>query len=387
MFTRVISLLIVSFVSAGVSTLAQPATSATNRPPRGMGQQGPRVISPEVADHKITFRVLAPKAESVKLNAGDIPGQPQGGPALTKGASNVWEIALEVPPGSYRYNFNIDGVATIDPRNPRTSESNENTWSLVHVPGADFMDTKDVPHGAVAAVTYQSSALGRARRMHIYMPPGYELGQGKYPVFYLLHGASDSDDSWSSEGRAGFILDNLIAAKKAKPMIVVMPAGHTGPFRFGARSSDDFERDFVNDIMPYIEKNYRTRNDRQNRAIAGLSMGGAQTLNIAFAHLDKFAYIGVYSSGIFGINNAQQNSGPTWEEKHKTTLDNASLKKGLKLVWFATGKEDFLLKTSEATVDMLKQHKFDVVYKETAGAHTWINWREYLNEFVPQLFQ
>jgi enterochelin esterase family protein len=202
-----------------------------------------------------------------------------------------------------------------------------------------------------------------------------------------LHGASDSDDSWSSEGRAGFILDNLIAAKKAKPMIVVMPAGHTGPFRFGARSSDDFERDFVNDIMPYIEKNYRTRNDRQNRAIAGLSMGGAQTLNIAFAHLDKFAYIGVYSSGIFGINNAQQNSEPTWEEKHKTTLDNASLKKGLKLVWFATGKEDFLLKTSEATVDMLKQHKFDVVYKETAGAHTWINWREYLNEFVPQLFQ
>jgi enterochelin esterase-like enzyme len=370
------------FLAIAPCCLAQ----STNRPARA---QGPRVISPEIsADHKLTFRILAPKAESVKLGAGDIQGLPQGGPALTKGTNGVWEITLDrIDPGAYRYNFNVDGVSVIDPRNPATSESNANTWSLVHVPGADFMDTKAVLHGAVAAVTYQSSALNRARRMHVYTPPGYESGKGSYPVFYLLHGASDSDDSWTSVGRAGFILDNLIAQKKAKPMIVVMPAGHTAQFGFGGRSNDDFEKDFLNDIMPYVEKTYRVRNDRKDRAIAGLSMGGAQTLNIGFARLDQFAYIGVYSSGIFGIMNPPQNSEPSWEEKNKSTLDNPQLKKGLKLVWFATGKDDFLVKTSQATVDMLKKHKFNVTYKESTGAHTWINWREYLNEFAPQLFQ
>jgi enterochelin esterase-like enzyme len=326
----------------------------------------------------------------VKLGAGDIQGLPQGGPTLTKGESNVWETTVgPVPPGSYRYNFNVDGVTVIDPRNPLTSESNENTWSLVHVPGADYMDTKEVPHGAVAEVTYYSSALKRHRRLHVYTPPGYEKEAGSYPTFYLLHGASDSDDSWSSVGRAGFILDNLIAAKKAKSMIVVMPAGHTGPFRGGARSGDDFEKDFNDDIMPYIEKNYRVQADRKNRAIAGLSMGGAQTLNLAFGNLDKFSYVGVYSSGIFGINGgfgANANE-PSWEERHKETLDNAGLKDGLKLFWFATGKDDFLVKTTEATVEMFKKHKFNAIYKETAGAHTWLNWREYLNEFAPQLFK
>lgn len=361
------------------------AQSTTNRPPRG--PQGPRVTSPEVANRKVTFRILAPKAEAVKLSAGDIPGLGQGGKELAKGTNGVWEVALDVNPGAYRYNFNVDGVSVIDPRNPATSESNENTWSLVYVPGAEFMDTKDLPHGAVAEVTYESKTLNRARRMHVYTPPGYELGKGEYPVFYLLHGAFDCDDSWSSVGRAGFILDNLIAGKKAKPMIVVMPAGHTGPFGPGGRFNNDFEKDFENDMMPYVEKHYRVKTDRKNRAIAGLSMGGAQTLNIAFGHLDKFAYVGVYSSGVFGIGNANQGSEPTWEEKNKAALDDANLKKGLNLVWFATGKDDFLVKTSQATVDMLKKHNFDVVYKETSGAHTWINWREYLHEFAPQLFQ
>jgi enterochelin esterase-like enzyme len=387
MIHRPLVLLIVGILTSAFDAQAQSTNAtSTNRPPRG--PQGPRVTSPEIAaDGKVTFRILAPKAESIKLSAGDIPGQAQGGAVLTKGASNVWEVTLEkLAPGAYRYNFNVDGVATIDPRNPLTSQSNENTWSLLTVPGSDYMDTKNVPHGAVAEVTYHSTALNRARRMHVYTPPGYEKGQGEYPVFYLLHGASDSDDSWSTVGRAGFILDNLIAANKAKPMIVVMPHGHTGP-GFGGRGNSDFEKDFVSDILPHIEKNYRVRKDRASRAIAGLSMGGAQTLNIAFDHLDQFAYVGVYSSGVFGIGNPQQNSEPTWEERRKTALDNADIKKGLKLLWFGTGKDDFLLRTSQATVEMLKKHNFDVVYKETAGAHTWIVWREYLNEFAPQLFQ
>jgi enterochelin esterase family protein len=353
---------------------------------------GPQVVSPEVAaDRRVTFRVSAPNAETVRLSGTDIPGVGRGAD-MTKDPNGVWEVTLgPLDAGAYRYNFNVDGVSVIDPRSSSVSESNANVWSLVYVPGSDFMDTKDVPHGAIAEVTYYSKSLKRFRRMHVYTPPGYESGRGKYPIFYLLHGAFDCDDSWTSVGRAGFILDNLIAAGKAKPMVVVMPAGHTGPWMFGRRLPiDEFVQDFVNDIMPYAENNYRVYTDRQHRAIAGLSMGGAQTLNIAIPNPKKFAYVGVFSSGIFGITGrgfgADPNR-PTWEERHKQVLDGPELKRGLKLVWFATGKDDFLIETSRATVEMLKKHGLDVVYKESAGGHTWINWRDYLNEFAPQLFR
>lgn len=362
-------------------------------------QPGPSVTSPEVSsDRRVTFRILAPKAQTVKLSGSDIPGNGQGA-AMSQTTNGIWEVTLgPIDGGAYRYTFNVDGVSVVDPRNPTTSESNANTWSLVNVPGADFMDTKEVAHGASAEVTYYSKSLQRFRRMHVYTPPGYENGKGKFPVFYLLHGASDSDDSWSSVGRAGFILDNLIAAKKAKPMVVVMPAGHTSRFGFGPRTPgsgrprvDEFLKDFTDDIMPYVDAHYRVRTDRESRAMAGLSMGGGHTLNIGIPHLDKFGYLGVFSSGVFGITGrgpgGNAPSGPSFEEQNKAILDDPKLKKGLKLFWFATGKDDFLVETSRATVEMLKKHKFDVVYKETAGAHTWIVWRQYLNEFAPQLFQ
>lgn len=383
-------LLIGAWFTASILTsdaVGQPA----GRPGRGFGPQGPQVVSPEVSpERKITFRILAPKAEAVRLGGNDLPGLGPGA-ELVKATNGIWEVTLgPVAPGAYRYHFNVDGVTVMDPQNPVTSESSANSWSLVAVPGSDFMDTKAVPHGAVATVTYYSKSLHRFRRLHVYTPPGYESGQGKFPVFYLLHGATDSDDSWSSVGRAGFILDNLIADKKAKPMVVVMPAGHTGPFRFGTPFNNEFEQDFVGDIMPLVEKNYRVYQDRKHRAIAGLSMGGAQTLNIGIPHLDQFAYLGVFSSGVFGITGGGAGgspSGPSFAEQHQQRLDDAKLKPGLKLMWFATGKDDFLVATSRATVEMLKQHGFAVVYQETEGAHTWTNWRNYLNEFVPQLFQ
>ncbi len=395
-----IPVMAVAILTRFALTCTAPAQPAA-QPPRFRGPQGPQVVSPEVsADRHITFRILAPKAEAVQLTGSDIPGNGQGA-EMTKGDNGVWEVTLgPVDPGAYRYNFNVDGVSVIDPRSPSISESNNNVWSLVYVPGADFMDTKDVPHGSVAEVTYFSKTLQRFRRMHIYTPPSYESGKGKYPIFYLLHGAFDCDDSWTSVGRAGFILDNLIAAGKAKPMVVVMPAGHTGPFWFGRRGGaaprppvDEFVQDFLNDIMPYAEKNYRVYADQPHRAIAGLSMGGAQTLNIAVPKPKEFAYVGVFSSGIFGITGGGPggapgaDAGPTWEEQNKEALDNPELRKGLKLLWFATGKEDFLIETSRATVDMLKKHGFDVVYTGSPGGHTWINWRNYLNEFAPQLFQ
>jgi enterochelin esterase family protein len=246
------------------------------------------------------------------------------------------------------------------------------------------MDTKDVPHGAVATIYYPSSTLKRTRRMHVYTPPGYESNSEKYPVFYLLHGAGDSDDSWTSVGRANFILDNLIAAKKAKPMIVVMPAGHTGPFGFGGKGGfggGEFEKDFQNDIVPYIDKNYRTLTSRPNRAIAGLSMGGAQTLTVAIAKPKDYAYVGVFSSGIlFGKASAS-------EQAIKDGIAEPETRKGLKLLWFATGSDDGLLKQTRSTVDLFKASGNNPVFRETSGGHTWINWQLYLNEFAPQLFR
>jgi enterochelin esterase family protein len=241
--------------------------------------------------------------------------------------------------------------------------------------------------------------------MHVYTPPGYETSTRRYPVFYLLHGAGDSDDSWSTVGRAGFILDNLIASRKARPMIVVMPAGHVrGPLAgnpLSATGPDGFVNDFVADVMPYVQKNYRASTDRASTAIAGLSMGGNQTLNIAIPNLDRFAYIGVYSSGLLGAfppagrgagappaQPAATSSGPSeWETRHAAKLADVQLKKGLKLLWFSTGKDDFLLSTTAATVDLFKKHGFTPIYIESGGGHTWLNWRDYLSEFAPQLFQ
>lgn len=381
---RRVALVVVAVLAAcGISTDAWA---------QGRGAQGPRVVSPEVANGRITFRLLATNATAVRLSAGDIPGLGQGR-VLTRNAEGVWEAEVEAPPGYYRYQFQADGVPVIDPRNPATSESVATVWSLVGVPGADWMDTREVPHGAVSEVTYYSTSLKRFRRMHVYTPPGYEKGRGRFPVFYLLHGAGDSDDSWTTVGRAGFILDNLIAEGKARPMIVVMTAGHAGTFNPGGPrpTTDEFAEDFTKDVMPHVESHYRVRTDRGSRALAGLSMGGGQTLNVGIPNLGQFGYLGVFSSGVFGITGGNRGGnapqGPSFEERHRAVLDDAKLKKGLRLFWFATGKDDFLLETTRATVGMFQKHGFDVVYRETDGGHTWVKWREYLQEFAPQLFR
>jgi len=369
-----------------LSLLLTPVSWAQFGPP-----PGPHVTSPEVtADNRIIFRVYAPEAHAVKLISTDIPDNMQGA-AMNRDDDGVWSVTMgPLESGAFRYNFNVDQVSVIDPRNPATSEANDNTWSMIYLPGAEFMDARPVPHGAVAAVTYFSTALNRFRRMHVYTPPGYESGKGRFPVLYLLHGAMDCDASWSSVGRAGFILDNLISDGKARPMVVVMPAGHTRPYSYGAPApvTDEFLADFKQDIMPYVESHYRVFNDLRHQAIAGLSMGGGQTLNILA--WNRFAYGGVFSSGIFGITGprpgAPADTGPSWEDQHRTELNSTGLKRNLKVFWFATGKDDFMLETTRASVAMLRNHGFDITYNETGGGHTWINWRNYLNEFAPLLF-
>ena len=386
--------------------------AADQAPPAPAQQPQPAIVSPEVsADRRITFRINAPQAKAVRVSAGDIPGLGQTG-VMARGEDGIWTFtSAPVPPGAYRYNINVDGVSVIDPRNPLTSVSNNNVWSLALVPGSDIFDTKDVPHGAVASVTYYSAPLKRHRRMHVYTPPGYESNNTRYPVFYLLHGAGDSDEAWTSVGRAGIILDNLIAAKKAQPMIVVMPAGHTngptpgmgGPapaLTVATGQPDEFTQDFTMAIRPYIEKNYRVKTGRDNRAIAGLSMGGSQTLNLAIPNLTDYAYIGVFSSGILGGGGRGRGAAPAatpaapatpfgeaWEKRNLAMLDNAAAKKGLKVFWLSTGKDDFLIESTRSTVELLKRHGFAPQYIESAGGHTWLNWRDYLSQFAPLLFQ
>ena len=438
-------------VAAGFLATLAVAQPALPQP----GGRRPAVVSPEVmSDGQVVFRIAAPMAQAVTLSAGDItvlfsgsgagaiagtnistvlPAAPlpQAWPEFKKNDKGIWEATVgPLPPGAYRYVFIVDGVRTLDPVNTRSAESNTNMWSLFTVPGADMFDTTDVPHGAVARITYYSTVLKTFRRMHIYTPPGYEAGNQKYPVFYLLHGSGDTDDAWISVGRANFIFDNLIAAKKAKPMIVVMPAGHqpagatgrggTAPDTAAAAPAvNPFTSEFITDMLPYIEKHYRTINDRSHRAIAGLSMGGGQTLDIAFTHLSMFAQIGVFSSGA-SLGGGRRGAAPpadaasgrgaalttvetapaaaaagaptstpglaAWEKNHLADLDNASLKKGTRLVWFSTGKDDRLITNSKSTVDLLKKHGFDAIFLESAGAHSWFNWRNYLIEFTPQLF-
>jgi enterochelin esterase family protein len=400
---------------------AAPVVPDAAASPGQAGQQArpPAVVSPEVlADGRVTLRIFAPNASTVFLNAGDLPPEtftppgatpvPQtpgspGATAFTKGENGVWEFttAAAVPPGAFRYAIMVDGVRTLDPVNTRTSESNTAMWSMFFVRGIANEEVKDVPHGAVAEVFYLSSVLKTTRRMHIYTPPGYEAGNAKYPVFYLLHGAGDTDDAWTSVGRAGFILDNLIAAKQAVPMIVVMPAGHqpaapglqpraAGPAAPPAGAVNPFTQEFLADVMPYVERHYRVIADRPHRAIAGLSMGGMQTLDIAFRELATFAYIGVYSSGAAlggGRGAAPAPPPPDWAAVHQADLDNASLKAGTKLVWLATGVDDRLIANTRTTVEILRQHGFQPEFKETPGAHTWLVWRDYLQQFVPRLFK
>jgi len=371
-------------VGAGMLALAMTAGAGAQPPNARTLRVQDTLQSPVLgADGQVTFQLYAPKATEVTMRS-EGPA-PFAGKPLAKADSGVWTLTVQVPADLYIYWFDVDGVFVADPRNNRPRVNMSTVRSLLEVPGAasEFFAEKPVQHGQVAAVHYQSQALGLPRRMHVYTPPGYATSSQRYPVLYLLHGAGDNDLSWLMAGRANFIFDNLIAAGKAKPMIVVMPAGHTPPGANGAPAAPDaFARDFLTDVVPYVEKNYRTLPGRENRAMAGLSMGGQQTLNISLTNLDKFSQLGVFSSGWFG-----QDGAATFERNNPALFADPKLNDRIKLFWFATGKNDFVMPSTKAVLALLDKHKIRYTYKETEGGHTWPNWRAYLNEFAPLLFR
>ena len=371
-------------VGAGMLALAMTAGAGAQPPNARTLRVQDTLQSPVLgADGQVTFQLYAPRATEVTMRS-EGPA-PFAGKRLAKADSGVWTLTVQVPADLYIYWFDVDGVFVADPRNNRPRVNMSTVRSLLEVPGAasEFFAEKPVQHGQVAAVHYQSQALGLPRRMHVYTPPGYATSSQRYPVLYLLHGAGDNDLSWLMAGRANFIFDNLIAAGKAKPMIVVMPAGHTPPGANGAPAAPDaFARDFLTDVVPYVEKNYRTLPGRENRAMAGLSMGGQQTLNISLTNLDKFSQLGVFSSGWFG-----QDGAATFERNNPALFADPKLNDRIKLFWFATGKNDFVMPSTKAVLALLDKHKIRYTYKETEGGHTWPNWRAYLNEFAPLLFR
>lgn len=371
--------------------------------PFGLAAQQPALKSHEVnPDRSVTLRLYAPTAASVTVGVDY-----DRAVSMAKGADGVWTYTTPpLVPALHMYGFTSDGTAILDPLNPAVDPCLRLLTNEVTVPGpAQIWDLADVPHGVVHRHIYRTAVIqglkGDAETYYVYTPPGYDSGSGRtYPVLYLLHGWTHVAESWMHCGQANLILDNLEAQGRAVPMIVVMPLNYGDmDFVLGADQWDDpskvahnlgvFSTALLTEIIPQVETLYRVSPKRGDRAIAGLSMGGGQTLNIAMSHLDRFAYIGVFSSGVFSFGRgagAGPAPPPEWEQQHPM-LDDAALKPGLKLLWFATGSEDRLIPISKATVEMLKKHGFAPEFHESPGGHTWINWRNYLNEFAPQLFR
>ena len=388
---------------AASSASAQQTASAVASPPSGRGGDPNRCAAPtgmgtgnykspeQLPDGRVTFRICAPDATAVTLGSSDnediAPNSFTGGRGrpMTKDDKGLWSVTTPNPlaPNTYRYFFFVDGVRVPDPAAREFSLERSNVDSLVEVtgPAEDFEAWhNNIPHGSVATVEYWSEPLGVVRRMHVYTPPGYEKNNKAFPVLYLVHGAGDSDDSWTSVGRANNILDNLIAAGKAKPMIVVMPNGHTPdrPNSGGANilQNTDFGDDLLKVVIPYIDANYRTIANADNRAMAGLSMGGAHTIQNGLPHPEVFHYIGIFS--ITG-------GGEAYEKAHDAALKQAA--RAMKLVYYAYGSQDPVVRTPEQLKGTLSKYAIKLTLHETGGGHTWINWREYLNDFAPRLFR
>jgi enterochelin esterase family protein len=371
----------IKWLAASAAILMTASIGVAQAPAEGLGVDKCPEVHP---DRRVTFRIEAPKAEEVTVSGDWMPrGSSE---ALTKGEDGIWSVTLgPLPPSVYLYSFTVDGVTNIDPVNPDVKMRIRTTASLVTVPGEKPMiwEPRDVPHGSVTTNWQKSSVLGDTREIYVYTPPGYEQNTSRrYPVLYLFHGSGDPSRSWTWPGYVNLILDNLLAEGKVVPMIVVMPFGHTVPMTAPreerGKNNEYYEQYILKDVMPMVESKYRAASGRENRAIAGLSMGGGQSLWIGLGHLDMFASVGAFSSAV-----------PGDFEKRFTDLmaDPDGTNKKLKLFWIACGKDDFILERSENMVKLLKEHGINHTYRQTEGAHTWTVWRHHIAEFAPLLFR
>jgi enterochelin esterase-like enzyme len=349
----------------------------------GRGDGSGPARSPEIqADRRVTLRLKAPNAQQVSVSGewGKAP--------MTKGDDGLWSVSVgPLKPELYGYSFLVDGLQIADPGNAVLKPMRSPMTSILELPGDPPLihDFKDVPHGVVRKHWYHSKSLGVRRSLHVYTPPDYDRNtSSRYPVLYLLHGSGDNDATWTVLGRAHMILDNLLAQGAARPMIIVMTDGHatvsniTGVpgARMISRNTEDFVKDLREDVIPMIESGYRVKADREHRAIAGLSMGGGQSLTAGLNHIDQFGWIGAFSAYLPNPETAA----PGFFADPKGANDK------LRLLWIACGKDDRLLDNATQLSEILKKREIKHELLVTEGAHSWPVWRKYLAQFAPLIF-
>lgn len=371
---------------------------------------GAPIVSPEVkADHTVTFRIQAPAADSVQITGDFLPPVKMktqwgvidvaGTAKLTKDEKGVWTFTSQpLASDLYSYTVIVDGFKTTDPGNVYIIRDVASVFNVFIVGGGkgDLYQVNKIPHGSVTRRWYDSPGNNMPRRVTVYTPPGYETSKEQYPVLYLLHGMGGDEEAWIALGRTSQILDNLIAQGKAKPMIVVMTNGNVAQEAAPGESylgyvkpgmqmehtmDGKFEETFP-DVIKFVEGNYRVIANKSGRAIAGLSMGGYHSLHISRFYPNTFDYVGLFSAAIM---SDPKNTSKVYEN-FDSTLE-AQMKNGYKLYWIGIGKADFLYKLNEEYRAKLDKMGMKYTYVETAGGHTWTNWRVYLSEFAPLLFK
>ncbi len=373
-------------------------TSAIHHNDKSLLRWSCRGIAPELmADNSILFSLFADNAMNVSISGEWMPGFLPREPMI-KNDSGLWTYRTNpLRPDIYGYLFYVDGVKVIDPSNPLIRRNGSLNQSLVSVPGhgSDLYTVNDVPHGTLSSLWYNSPRLSLTRRINVYTPPGYDETEIRYPVLYLLHGGGGDEDSWITLGRVCQILDNLIAYGEAVPMIVVMPNGNPGQTAAlgeGHPSAKEstiadmgkglFEESLVDDIIPFIESHFRVSVNKNMRALAGLSMGGLQTINITTIYPSEFGYIGVMSMGL--IDRSSEGIAPD-----KTVEEGFSLlsESGCRLYWIGCGKDDSLMDAVQNLIIKLEDNNIRYTFFISDGGHTWINWRIYLTILTPLLFK
>ena len=366
---------------------------------QNIGRKVETVRSPQVnPDGSVTFRLYAPKAHNVLVLGDWINGTA----ALKEGDGGVWEYTSgPLPSELYTYRFNVDGLIGLDPGNPFTLRDVGTTFSYFYVDGdkASYYKVQDVPHGSVEQLWYRSAATGKDRRLSVYLPAAYD-GKKKFPVLYLLHGSGGDETAWLELGKTARIMDNLIARGEAVPMIVVMPNGNIGAqaapgetpdnLAFRPVMSNQIPSNYKNgtyeasfgEIVSFIDGRYKTVRNRQQRAVAGLSMGGFHSLYISLNHPDLFSWTGLFSAGLVPLFTSDLEVYDKREAKLK-----AYEKMGCNLFWIAIGREDFLYDVNKEFRAELDALGFPYEYHESSRGHLWCNWRQYMLLFVPRLFK
>jgi enterochelin esterase-like enzyme len=338
-------------------------------------QRPPAISSPDVnPDHSVTFRYYSRTAQKVILK-GEFLKSPL---TMSKDTSGIWSITVPpVKPDIYPYSFMVDSVELADPNNTYIFTNERFKRSIVDIPGDQPLihSLQNVPHGKISYRLYKSATLGTTRQLLVYTPPGFTANsKKKYPVLYLIHGGSDTEETWTKVGRANFIADNLIAQKKAVPMVIVMPYGNVRP-----KPMPDFTKDVISDIIPFIESNYPVFTDSKSRAVAGFSVGGGQTLNIGLTNTDKFAYICSYAP--FTATEEFQKNFTNW------TPDAEKINNQLKLFTISVGTDDFLYESVKKNIALFEEKKIKIKPYIVSGGHTWMNCKQFLATTLQELFK